>query len=87
MIEVELSNDLVDSFGIGSDLTVTGILRVKPQEEKGDSSRIYLEAVSVSYFFFILLFLKIIIFNRSKITKSWKKLSIFLKKKSKLFKQ
>ncbi|KAL5273183.1 MCM8 family protein [Megaselia abdita] len=48
ILEVLLSNDLVDSFGIGSDITVSGILRVKPQEERGNSNRIYLEAVSVT---------------------------------------
>lgn len=48
MVEVLLSNDLVDSFGIGSDITVTGILRVKPQEDRGKSMAMYVEAVSVS---------------------------------------
>lgn len=51
-IEVELSQDLVDSVCPGDDVTVTGILKVRPQEDnqrKGQASmfKMYLQGVAV----------------------------------------
>ncbi|CAD7093672.1 unnamed protein product [Hermetia illucens] len=52
-IEAELAEDLVDSVCPGDDITLTGILKVRPQEEfqrKGQASmyKIYIRAVSLS---------------------------------------
>lgn len=53
-IEVEFAHDLVDSVCPGDDVTVTGILKVHPQDEnqqrKGQASmyKIYMEAVTVA---------------------------------------
>lgn len=61
MIEVVLSNDLVDLFGIGSDISVTGILRVKAQEERRNSTQMFLDAISVSMLVLLSVYLRIFI--------------------------
>lgn len=49
-IEVELTNDLVDSIGPGDDITLTGIIKVRLEDETGTQAsahKFYIQAITI----------------------------------------